>query len=60
MLHTGGVATDLFHKATWRYPTGALLKVTAPYLAQSPRRGAYSTLYAATEPSLTGVIKEGW
>lgn len=50
----GGVATPLFHKATWKYPTAALMKLTVPYLGQSPRRGAYSTLYAATEPSLTG------
>jgi hypothetical protein len=50
------VYTPIQHKASSRYWTGLLIKIVNRLFGQLPHRGAFSTLYAATEPSLTG----GW
>jgi len=54
VVHPGLVDTPLHDKSDPRYPLNFVFKVFTPFFGQNPLRGAYSTLYAATEPSLTG------
>lgn len=36
------------------YPLAQLIKAFVPFFGQSAKRGAHSTLYASTDPGLTG------
>jgi len=53
-VHPGLVASPLHKKSDPRYPANAIIKPATFFFGQSWSRGAYSTLFAATEPSLTG------
>lgn len=48
--------TPLQHKASLRYWTAWLITTAARLFGQTEYRGAYSSIFAATDPSLTG----GW
>ncbi|KAJ9508527.1 hypothetical protein QJQ45_012062 [Haematococcus lacustris] len=53
-VHPGFVATPLHSKSDFRYPLNTIVKITAPFLGQGWKRGAMSTIYAATQPELRG------
>jgi len=53
--HPGLVATPLMVKASFRYITAVVIVTAAKFVGQTPYRGAYSLMYAATQPSLKGV-----
>jgi len=53
-VQPGLVNTPLHRKSDPRYPLNFIFKIFSPIFGSSPEIGAYSTLYAATDPSLTG------
>lgn len=53
-VHPGVVMTPLQHKASLAYWTAWLVRTQVHLMGQTDYRGAFSALYAATEPSLTG------
>jgi len=53
-VHPGLVATPLHEKSDPRYPLNLVFKACSALVGSTPKYGAYSALYAATEPSLTG------
>lgn len=53
-VQPGLVATPLHQKSDPTYPLNLLFKLSAALVGTTPARGAWSTLFAATEPSLQG------
>jgi NAD(P)-dependent dehydrogenase (short-subunit alcohol dehydrogenase family) len=53
-VHPGVVATRLMDKVNFRYPFAVVTYLMSMVMGQTPSLGAQSTLYAATNPQLTG------
>lgn len=53
-VHPGVVDTPLQLKVDYRYWAGAAVAIAAHFIGLTPYHGAWSLMYTATEPSLTG------
>jgi len=54
VVHPGLALTPLQHKASWRYITAVIITTQARIMGLPQHVAAYSTLYAATAPELSG------